>query len=247
MKKTTIIVAVSALFILGACNKSGETDISKPTVLETELDSVSYVLGTGYGEWLKTNTGMKELNENAFMSAILRAVNEKESEIPKEITNTLMRGFMDKQAKIKEEEMAKEFAPNAEEAAAWLKEVKNEKGVIELEPGLLYKIVKEGLGSKPVDGDQVSVNYIGKLKDGSTFDSSKEGEPTSFGVNQVIPGWTKALKNMPLGSKWTVYIAPELAYGLYPPRGSSISPNSALMFDVELLDIKKVEVPQPTK
>ena len=116
---------------------------------------------------------------------------------------------------------------------------KKKPGVKITADGLQYKVIKAGTGATPTDTDIVSVNYEGKLLDGSVFDSSyKRGEPASFPVNGVIPGWTEALKLMKVGSTYELYIPAELAYGSNgaPP---SIGPNETLIFKVELLRIEK--------
>lgn len=121
----------------------------------------------------------------------------------------------------------------------FLSENKNKPGVVTLADGLQYKIIKQGKGKKPVDGDTVTVNYAGKLINGTEFDSSyKRGEPTSFEINNVIPGWTEALKLMPEGSTWELYIPASLAYGEQgaPP---AIGPNETLIFKVDLIAVKK--------
>lgn len=116
---------------------------------------------------------------------------------------------------------------------------KQKAGVITLPDGLQYKVISEGKGPSPQDNDLVSVNYAGTLVDGSEFDSSyKRGEPTTFPVNGVIPGWSEALKMMKVGSIWMLYIPAHLAYGEQgaPP---AIGPNETLIFKVELLNIVK--------
>lgn len=121
----------------------------------------------------------------------------------------------------------------------FLEKNKQAKGVVTLADGLQYKILKKGKGPKPSINDVVTVNYAGKLVDGTEFDSSyKRGEPTSFPVGGVIPGWVEALQLMPVGSVWELYIPPQLAYGETgaPPV---IGPNQTLIFKVELLGIKK--------
>lgn len=122
---------------------------------------------------------------------------------------------------------------------AFLDANKNKPGVITLPDGLEYKIIKQGNGPKPTETDTVTVNYAGKLVDGTEFDSSyKRGQPASFPVVGVIPGWTEALKLMPVGSTWELYVPASLAYGDQgaPP---SIGPNETLIFKVELLGIQK--------
>ena len=114
---------------------------------------------------------------------------------------------------------------------------KGKEGVVTLTSGLQYQILKSGDGPKPSATDQVRCHYHGTLIDGTVFDSSvQRGEPAVFGVNQVIKGWVEALQLMPLGSKWRLFIPSDLAYGA-AGAGQSIEPNSALIFDVELLNI----------
>lgn len=116
---------------------------------------------------------------------------------------------------------------------------RNKPGIVTLPDGLEYKVIKQGTGAKPTDSDTVSVNYAGTLIDGTEFDSSyKRGQPASFPVVGVIPGWTEALKLMPVGSVWELYIPASLAYGEQgaPP---TIGPNETLIFKVELLGIQK--------
>jgi FKBP-type peptidyl-prolyl cis-trans isomerase len=128
---------------------------------------------------------------------------------------------------------------NKMEGEAFLARNKLNKDVVTLPDGLQYKIIIQGKGPKPTDTDVVSVNYAGTFIDGKEFDSSyKRNEPISFPVNGVIAGWTEALKLMPVGSTWMLYIPSELAYG---EQGSppTIPPNTMLIFKVELLAIKK--------
>jgi FKBP-type peptidyl-prolyl cis-trans isomerase len=127
---------------------------------------------------------------------------------------------------------------NRKEADAFLAANKAKDGIKTLPDGLEYKVVKEGTGPKPTANDTVTVNYRGTLTNGTEFDSSyKRGQPATFSVGGVIHGWTEALQLMPVGSKWELYIPPDLAYGDNPPPGSGIAPGSALVFEVELLSI----------
>jgi FKBP-type peptidyl-prolyl cis-trans isomerase FklB len=122
---------------------------------------------------------------------------------------------------------------------AFLSANKKKQGVVTLNDGLQYKILKQGTGDMPTDSDVVTVNYKGTLVNGQEFDSSyKRGEPATFPVAGVIPGWTEALKLMKVGSKWELYIPASLAYGEQgaPP---AIGPNETLIFEVELLGVKK--------
>ena len=130
-----------------------------------------------------------------------------------------------------------ESAGNRKAGEAFLTANKSKEGVKTLPDGLQYKILKEGSGPKPTANDTVTVNYRGTLIDGKEFDSSyKRGQPASFPVSGVIKGWTEALQLMPVGSKWQLFIPPDLAYGDHPPD-PSIGAGDTLVFEVELLSI----------
>lgn len=131
------------------------------------------------------------------------------------------------------------YGANRKAGEDFLAENKTKEGVHVTKSGLQYKVLTMGSGDMPRVIDKVKVNYEGTLIDGTVFDSSiKRGQPATFQVNQVIKGWTEALKMMPVGSKWELYIPQELAYG-DRETGSQIKPYSALIFTVELLDIVK--------
>lgn len=144
------------------------------------------------------------------------------------------------------QKMAQKVAEeNLTKGAEFMKENAKKSGVDTLSDGIQYKVVKEGNGPKPVATDMVKVHYKGTLIDGTEFDSSiKRNEPAEFRLNQVIPGWTKAIQQMPVGSKWILYIPSDQAYG---PRGAggAIGPNETLIFEVELLDIVNPDAQQP--
>jgi FKBP-type peptidyl-prolyl cis-trans isomerase FklB len=128
-------------------------------------------------------------------------------------------------------------AENRKEGEAFLASNKTKQGVVTLPSGLQYKILKEGTGPKPTASDTVTCNYRGTLINGKEFDSSyKRGQPTSFPVGGVIKGWTEALQLMPVGSKWELFIPPDLAYG-DRGAGADIGPAETLIFEVELLSI----------
>ncbi|MBA3660203.1 MAG: FKBP-type peptidyl-prolyl cis-trans isomerase [Gammaproteobacteria bacterium] len=128
---------------------------------------------------------------------------------------------------------------NKQAGDAFLAQNKAKQGVVTLPSGLQYKIIKEGTGDMPSGNDLVTVNYAGRLINGTEFDSSyTRGQPATFPVSGVIPGWVEALKLMKVGSEWELYIPSSLAYG-EPGAPPAIGPNETLIFKVELLDIKK--------
>lgn len=142
---------------------------------------------------------------------------------------------------IKAKSLMKEFGPNKEAGEKFLAENAKKEGVKTLPSGVQYKVLKEGNGAVPADTSVVKVHYEGRTIEGNVFDSSyKRGEPTKFRVDQVIKGWTDALKQMPAGSTWEIYVPQELAYG-ERQQGSDIKPFSMLIFKIELIDVDPKE------
>lgn len=134
--------------------------------------------------------------------------------------------------------MERQFESNKTEGAEFLAANGKKDGVVTTESGLQYEVIEAGSGNKPSATSQVTVHYHGTLIDGTVFDSSvQRGQPATFGVNQVIAGWTEALQLMPQGAKYRLYIPEDLAYGANPHPGGPIQPYMALIFDVELLEI----------
>ncbi len=176
-----------------------------------------------------------ELNKNNFMAGFVAGVTEKGQLLhPMEAQQVAMR-LMEE---LKNERFEQEFGANKAEGVAFLDSIAKTEGVVKTESGLCYKVITEGKGAIPANTDRVKVHYRGTLIDGTEFDSSyKRNEPTTFGANQVIAGWTEALTMMPVGSKWMLYIPQELAYGNRDM--GQIKPFSTLIFEVELLDIEK--------
>ncbi len=241
MKKILYIGLIASTIV--ACNSAPSFDSKAQPTFSNSLDSASYMLGIEYGAWLKS-MGNKDLNYEMFATAVKVSLNEDSVYIDEMARGTFLRGYFQELDVQRLADKEKEFAPQKEAAEAWLAGKAKEEGVKELEKGLYYKVIKEGTGAQPMDGDDVTVLYTGTFIDGKIFDTtSEDGEPRTFNVNRVIPGWTKALKAMPKGSLWEVYISPDLAYGLEPDPRSGIEPNSALSFVVELIDVKKA----PTK
>ena len=195
---------------------------------QTTIDALSHALGYSVGSNLK-NSGFDTLNTEQFVKGLMEAIDEGDNPTKAQEANTVIQQYMEEQRKVQAEKMAGE-------GKAFLEENAKKEGVITLPSGLQYKVVKAGTGPKAVDGDKVTTHYTGRFIDGKVFDSSVErGQPATFGVNQVIKGWTEALKLMPEGSKWVLYIPYDLAYG---ERGqSSIPPYSTLIFDIELIDV----------
>lgn len=177
----------------------------------------------------------------AVVAGMNMAIQKKEMGVEQMEMNMYINGYL--------QELAKKIAEeNLEKGKKFMEENLTKNGVDTLSDGIQYKVITEGNGPKPSATDKVKVHYRGTLVDGTEFDSSiKRGEPAEFGLNQVIPGWSKAIQAMPVGSKWEIYLPAEQAYG---PRGAgaAIGPNETLIFEVELLDIvKPEEKPAETK
>ncbi|RCK73567.1 MAG: FKBP-type peptidyl-prolyl cis-trans isomerase FkpA precursor [Ignavibacteriae bacterium] len=150
-----------------------------------------------------------------------------------EVISALQQELMAKHQEMVEMQKEK----NKKAGDEFLAENKKKAGVMTLPSGLQYKVLKMGTGAKPKATDKVTVHYKGTLIDGTEFDNSyTRGEPATFAVNQVIKGWTEALQLMPVGSKWIIYLPPDLAYG-EQGAGQVIEPNSTLIFEVELIKI----------
>lgn len=233
MKNSIIYLVVLGLLIAGtSCQQGG----SKSVKLETTVDSVSYAIGILVGsnnlKQLASAPGGSELDKAVMASAFNAASLEEELQITEEDANALVQAFFKGAGE-------REGQKNLEAGNAFLETNKAREGVTTTESGLQYEVLTEGTGAKPTADDQVRVNYHGTLIDGTVFDSSVDrGEPATFGVGQVIPGWTEALQLMPVGSKWKVYIPSKLGYG-ERGAGGKIGPNATLIFEVELLEIIK--------
>lgn len=210
--------------------------------LETPKDKASYVIGRNIGETI-SGDGI-ELNVDNLIAGLREALAGKDSRIPKAEAQKVMAEFqkeMQKQMAAKAEAKAK---ANQEAGKKFLEDNKKREGVKVTESGLQYEVIKAAEGAKPKASDTVTVHYHGTLIDGTVFDSSVERkEPTSFPVGGVIAGWTEALKLMPVGAKWKLYIPAELAYGARG-AGRDIGPHATLIFEVELLSIKGADAPE---
>ncbi len=237
--KSIFFVAILSFVFLSACNngnsQSTTADKSSDEVVNVDLtnafDSVSYAWGVNLGTYLKSQ-GYKSINFDIMNAALADMLNGKDLKFNDELARKLITDYGQVLMASKGEE-------NRKESAAFLEANKKKEGVVTLPDGLQYIIMKKGNGPIPKSTDKVSVHYHGTLIDGTVFDSSVDrGQPAEFGVTQVIKGWTEALQLMPVGSKWKLFIPADLAYGDHPRPGGPIGPGMALIFEVELLEIK---------
>ncbi len=203
---------------------------------EKELDRLSYALGVSMGYNFRAS-GIQELNVDDFADALGAVFYGRATKMTAEEAKTEVQSFFMQLQQKQQEENAKMADINAAAGEQFLLENGKRAEVHTTPSGLQYEIVKQGDGPRPTAGDSVTVHYTGKLIDGTVFDSSEErGEPATFGVTQVIPGWVEALQLMNVRSRWRHFIPSALAYG---PQGAGglIGPNQTLVFDVELLAI----------
>lgn len=200
--------------------------------LDTIDQKASYAIGLQIGEQLK-ESGLNNLELNALKQAMEDVLNGNQPALPLQELHEALR-HVHEQAMQEKNKQAEKIAQAGND---FLAENLKKEGVKQTESGLQYEVIHQGTGAIPKATDQVKVHYTGQLIDGTIFDSSvQRGEPAQFPVNGVIRGWVEALKIMPIGSKWRLYIPHDLAYGAQG-AGASIPPYSALVFDVELLDI----------
>ncbi len=231
MKMKLVTAAVMGLAMSTAMAATGATSLA------TDKDKLSYSIGADLGKNFK-NQGI-DVNPEAMakgmqdaMSGAQLALTEQQM---KDVLNKFQKDLMAKRTA----EFNKKADENKVKGEAFLTENKNKPGVVVLPSGLQYKVINSGNGVKPGKSDTVTVEYTGRLIDGTVFDSTeKTGKPATFQVSQVIPGWTEALQLMPAGSTWEIYVPSGLAYG---PRsvGGPIGPNETLIFKIHLISVKK--------
>lgn len=201
------------------------------------MDKLSYALGIGIGSQL-AGMGAKELNIDDFAQAIKDVISGSELKVDNAEAQTLVQNFFQEQ-EAKQQAAAAEAGKAAKAAGeAFLAENGKKDGVVTLPSGLQYQVLKEGEGKKPSATDQVVCHYEGTLIDGTVFDSSyQRNQPATFGLNQVIAGWTEGVQLMQEGAKYRFFIPYNLAYG-ERGAGAQIPPFAALVFDVELIEVK---------
>lgn len=201
------------------------------------MDKLSYALGIGIGSQL-AGMGAKELNIDDFAQAIKDVISGSELKVDNAEAQTLVQNFFQEQ-EAKQQAATAEAGKAAKAAGeAFLAENGKKDGVVTLPSGLQYQVLKEGNGKKPSATDQVVCHYEGTLIDGTVFDSSyQRNQPATFGLNQVIAGWTEGVQLMQEGAKYRFFIPYKLAYG-ERGAGAQIPPFATLVFDVELIEVK---------
>lgn len=241
-KALKLSVVAAAISLISACGNAEQK--AEQVKLVTETDKQSYALGASMGRYLKTNLEKNteigiDLSQEMIIGGIQDALGGK-VQLEEEELKTVMAALeseVRKRRVAKQKELATEAKSKGE---AFLAENAKKDGIVVTESGLQYEVLQGADGEKPAAADTVTVHYHGTLTDGTVFDSSVErGKTSSFALNQVIPGWTEGLQYMSKGSKYKFYIPSGLAYG--ERSAGKIPPNSTLVFEVELFDIKKAD------
>jgi FKBP-type peptidyl-prolyl cis-trans isomerase len=206
------------------------------SALTTQKDKVSYAIGMNVGATLHRQS--VDVDPNLVRQGLEDALAGGKTLLSEDEARATLTELQNDMRKKQQEKMQQAGEANKKEGDAFLTANKGKEGVTTLPSGLQYKILTPGKGAKPTASDSVVCNYRGTLIDGKEFDSSyKRGQPATFPVNGVIKGWTEALQLMPVGSKWQLFIPPDLAYG-ERGQGGDIGPNATLVFEVELLSIE---------
>jgi len=252
LKLSILCALFSSTFVTLAQTKAPASKTTKPKIsavapkgkssestmkFSSPLDSVSYAVGVLVAGNFKSQN--VTLNADMVAKGFASATQGGKLVLTEAECQNIMNTFMMKNQERQTAEMAKQFLPNLEAGNKFLEANKKKDSVMTTASGLQYKVIKMGTGPKPLATDKVKTHYHGTLIDGTVFDSSvQRGEPVSFPVSGVIPGWVEALQLMPVGSKWRLFIPQDLAYGIRG-GGQTIKPYSALVFEVELLEIEK--------
>lgn len=244
-----VVVALCCLIVMSvyAVQEGVKEDVNTPrageqakgpeaVALKTELDKVSYIIGTQIARNFKSQD--IEINLEPLMWGLKDILGGKQLALSQDEIQQVFASFQQRMRAKQAAKMAKEAADNLAKGKAFLEQNKAKEGVKALPSGLQYKVITEGTGATPTAEDKVKTHYRGTLIDGTEFDSSyKRNQPAEFAVKGVIKGWTEALQLMKEGAKWELYISADLAYG---ERGRpGIPPNSTLIFEIELLEVVK--------
>jgi len=233
MKIMKCLSLVTFVLLVVSCNKNGATQKS----ISTELDSVSYAIGMDVAKNVKAS--FEDFDNDLFIQGFKNVLDSTNLLLDETKAQQVVRTYFQNKQKADAAKAQEVAAENKIEGEKFLAENKSKDGVQTTESGLQYIVLKEGTGKQPTTASKVKVHYHGTLIDGTVFDSSVDrGEPTEFGVTQVIKGWTEGLQLMKEGAKYKFFIPSDIAYGANPRPGGAIKPNSTLIFDVELLEVK---------
>ncbi|MDR9418928.1 FKBP-type peptidyl-prolyl cis-trans isomerase [Gracilimonas sp.] len=247
INKLSIVAVLGFGLLFSACTQN--LDGTHNPSLEADIDSVSYALGFQNGDFFSSQ-GITDIDIQNYIAGLNAGLNDDIEPVlnQEEVNVTINRYVFELNAKEGEDNLA--------EGQAFLEENIEKEGVMETESGLQYKVIEEGSGVSPQAEDTVVVHYIGRLLDGTVFDTSRkevaqendiysqQREPydgAEFPLNRVIKGWNEGVQLMSEGAVYELYIPSDLAYGPQGPQGSAIGANETLIFEVELLEVKKAQ------
>jgi FKBP-type peptidyl-prolyl cis-trans isomerase FklB len=234
MRALTIVVGLAVMMLMSSCDLLGKKSVE----LKSQKDKVSYCVGIDMGKMLKQQK--MDVDVNILLEGMKDSYQGNKPRLDEKEVQTVMTAFQQDMMLKQQEGMKKDGEANLKAGAEFLEKNKKEKDVVTLPSGLQYKVLRPGVGKKPTKDDMVVCQYRGTLIDGTEFDNSyKTGQPVTFPVGRVIPGWTEGLQLMQEGAQWRLFIPPSLGYG---ERGAGpntpIGPNVTLIFDVELIKIQ---------
>lgn len=255
MKKTLFVALASAIALNAAAQTKPKTTVkkavpskttasktaAKPIAFKNKLDSASYAFGLAMASNLKSG-GLESLNYDLLTKGLKDAFNPAAKPLMTEqASQSAINNMFESLSKVREAKERVKFEPTIKEGETFLAQNKTKPGIKTTASGLQYEVITEGTGTQPKGTDKVTVHYKGTLLNGFEFDSSyKRNEPTSFGLNQVIPGWTEGVALMKEGGKYRFFIPYKLAYGARG-AGQDIPPYSTLIFEVELIKVGEKE------
>ena len=230
-----VCLLAASVAIAGCQQQEGDAVDSADVELDTQERQISYILGANVASQFVSQE--MEVDVDAFQLGFEDVILERESRLSEESVRDIISTYQEEETARMEEAYQVVADANAKEGQEFLAANAQEDGVVVLDSGLQYRVIEAGEGATPDEDDLVEVDYRGRLIDGTEFDSSyQRGVPATFGVNQVIPGWTEVLQLMQEGAKWEVFIPSDLAYG---PGGTGglIGPNATLIFEIELHEV----------
>ncbi len=246
MKLKALSAAILSVAVLAGCQEKPVDVVDQEVNLETLEQKVSYMMGLQFGTQMAS--GDFDLNQDTLVLGLADGLNGEEPLLSDEEMQAVITEFqtvMQEKQMLAQQEAEAERALVAEESrtasTAFLTENAMRDGVITTDSGLQYEVIVQGDGEQATPDSIVTVNYKGTLVDGTVFDASElHGGPATFGLNQVIPGWTEGVALMNVGSTYKLFIPSDLAYGEFG-SGDTIPPESALIFEIELLDVEAAQ------
>lgn len=207
-------------------------------LLKNDKDKISYAIGVDMGTNLKAQN--IEVNPDMLARGLKDALANGQTLLSQQETGNILANLQKQIINKREADFKMQAEQNKHVGDTFLQTNKTKSGVVTLPSGLQYKIITQGTGTQPIDKDNVTVNYSGRLINGQEFDSSyRRGKPAQFPVAEVIPGWSEALRLMKTGSTWEIYVPPNLAYGERGLPSGPIGPNQTLIFTINLISIDK--------